>query len=456
MANANIFAQFARPVRSVSDYIGDMDRQQGNALELAMKQMQQQQAQRGMADEDTARRIFAQYGDKARNPLMEAGLAKQAFALDDRDMAANKSRADIAKAEADARKAAQEIDSKKLADAKTRIELAGSASKFVIDNPSAENAIRAADYLLQNGVFTQEQAQKAIQEIQADPTPENAKRLATLAYQSALSAEKQLSQYFNQNRGGTFAVAGVNPVTGASADVQSAPITQSADNAASNARQAADAAAGRAVTIRGQNMTDARARESTAATLTKPFEVTGPDGNPMLVQQDKQGNIRPVQGFGPKAGAEKPLNDTQSKALLFGSRMREADKVLDALAKEGTQASIPGARAGYGIGATLNVLSSAKQQQLNQAKRDFVNAVLRRESGAVIAESEFENAEKQYFPQVGDSKEVIAQKAKNRKLATDGILQEVPANRRDALKPQEALPSADDIRKQADNILRGG
>jgi len=85
MANPNIYSQFAQPVRSVQDYIGDMDRREGNALEVAMKRMQQQQAQRGMADDDAARQIFAQYGDKARNPLMAAGLSKQAFALDDRD-----------------------------------------------------------------------------------------------------------------------------------------------------------------------------------------------------------------------------------------------------------------------------------------------------------------------------------------------------------------------------------
>jgi hypothetical protein len=221
-------------------------------------------------------------------------------------------------------------------------------------------------------------------------------------------------------------------------------------------RTRSEGAANRGVTIRGQNLTDARSRESTAATLSKPFEVTGADGNPVLVQQDKQGNITPVQGYKPKGGAEKPLNDTQSKALLFGSRMREADKVLESLAKAGTTTSVPGSRSGYGVGPVVTALSSAPKQQIDQAKRDFVNAVLRRESGAVIADSEFDNADKQYFPQIGDSKEVIAQKARNRKLAIDGILQEVPENRRNSLQPTPQMPTADDIRKQADNILKGG
>ena len=68
-----------------------------------------------------------------------------------------------------------------------------------------------------------------------------------------------------------------------------------------------------------------------------------------------------------------------------------------------------------------NVLKSGDRQQFEQAKRDFVNATLRRESGAVISDSEFANADKQYFPQPGDGPEVIAQKRRNREIAIAGI-----------------------------------
>lgn len=128
-----------------------------------------------------------------------------------------------------------------------------------------------------------------------------------------------------------------------------------------------------------------------------------------------------------KAAEGKPLTDAQSKALLFGARMQESDKILGELEKSGTTTSIPGARAGYGIGSIVNAVSPASQQKLNQAKRDFINATLRRESGAVISPEEFDNADQQYFPQVGDSKEVIAQKARNRAIATRGVLAEVPS-----------------------------
>jgi hypothetical protein len=41
-------------------------------------------------------------------------------------------------------------------------------------------------------------------------------------------------------------------------------------------------------------------------------------------------------------------------------------------------------------------------------------------------------------------------------VVVDGILQEVPENRRNSLQPTPQMPTADDIRKQADNILKGG
>lgn len=133
---------------------------------------------------------------------------------------------------------------------------------------------------------------------------------------------------------------------------------------------------------------------------------------------------------------EKPLTDAQAKAALFGTRMQEANKIFDNLAKEGTTTSIPGSRAGLGIGATINAISPESQQMLDQAKRDFINAVLRRESGAVISDSEFANAERQYFPQIGDSKAVIAQKKKNREVAQRGVMVEVPGNRREAINQE--------------------
>jgi hypothetical protein len=195
------------------------------------------------------------------------------------------------------------------------------------------------------------------------------------------------------------------------------------------------------LTARGQNMADARAREVASATVTKPFEVTGPDGNPMLVRQDRQGNITPVDGYGPKTGSSKPLTDAQAKALGFGSRMRDSEKIISDLEAKGTMTpslikqgleAVPGIGGGLGMLANATIASD-EQQQVEQAQRDFLNAILRRESGAVISDQEFASGRKQYFPQPGDSDAVRQQKAKNRRLATQGVLAEVPDGKRDSL-----------------------
>jgi hypothetical protein len=220
----------------VGDYLGDMDRREGNALELAMKRLQQRTTERGMADEDTARRIFSQYGDKARNPLMEAGLAKHAFALDDRGLATRKSEADIAKTGADTRKAEQEARNKQLEEAEKRISLSGSVFRGVMQNPTVDMAAQAVEFLRVNGVFPDEQAKGMLEELMQNPTPQNVAALAERAFRASISSKEQLEAFKQQGRGGTAAVIGVDPVTGQTRDVQSAPITQSADNAATNAK----------------------------------------------------------------------------------------------------------------------------------------------------------------------------------------------------------------------------
>jgi 3-deoxy-D-arabino-heptulosonate 7-phosphate (DAHP) synthase len=79
------------------------------------------------------------------------------------------------------------------------------------------------------------------------------------------------------------------------------------------------------------------------------------------------------------------------------------------------------------LGAGANaVFASPGEQQVEQAQRDFINAVLRRESGAVISNDEFANGRRQYFPQPGDTPQVIEQKRRNREMAIQGIMMEVP------------------------------
>jgi hypothetical protein len=129
----------------------------------------------------------------------------------------------------------------------------------------------------------------------------------------------------------------------------------------------------------------------------------------------------------PLRGKGTAMSESQSNATAYGMRMKEANAILEDLAKKGVLkgALIEGVPlVGESLGKVLpSVLggTSEAQQQVNQAKSNFITAVLRKESGAVISDSEFDREDRKYFPQVNDSPAVIKQKENARKLAIKAI-----------------------------------
>jgi len=108
---------------------------------------------------------------------------------------------------------------------------------------------------------------------------------------------------------------------------------------------------------------------------------------------------------------------TQFQAATFSSRASQADNVINEIGADFTGALELGRFA-------PNFLKSSDRQRFEQAQRNFVNAILRRESGANITDTEFESAQLQYFPQPGDSPEVIQQKSQNRRTVIQGLRDE--------------------------------
>lgn len=108
---------------------------------------------------------------------------------------------------------------------------------------------------------------------------------------------------------------------------------------------------------------------------------------------------------------EKEPSQPQYAAAGYARRVEQAEKDFDELNHEGFKANTGGR---FIAGMLPLGMQSDQAQRFDQAKRNFVNAVLRKESGAAIAQSEFDSAERQYFPQPGDSAHVIAQKKANR------------------------------------------
>lgn len=133
---------------------------------------------------------------------------------------------------------------------------------------------------------------------------------------------------------------------------------------------------------------------------------------------------------------EEKFTEEQNKAAAFARRMSKSMEILNPL--DQSEASRPGlieSAIGGKLGDTyIGFTRDGDRQRYEQAKRDWVTANLRKESGAVIGVDEMNNEIAKYFPMPGDKPEVIEQKRKSREEATMGMLGAAgPAAKRDGI-----------------------
>jgi hypothetical protein len=129
---------------------------------------------------------------------------------------------------------------------------------------------------------------------------------------------------------------------------------------------------------------------------------------------------------------QKPPTEFAGKAVLFGSAMNQAEKVINKLEKEGTTtgAVLPSVISGIvklaplGVGdAAANAVEAAfradptkfagpdkNQQKLAQAQLAWSIAWLRQTSGANFGASEIASTIKEYFPLIGEDSSLVQQK----------------------------------------------
>ena len=155
-------------------------------------------------------------------------------------------------------------------------------------------------------------------------------------------------------------------------------------------------------------------------------------GRPQKMMWDEQagdfvpfgGSKAPSNGItvGPDGSVQigGPMRESEAKANIYASRMEASNSVLQNLEGQGTD--LPN-KLMSGVPVVGNYGLTPEFRQYEQAQRDFLNATLRQESGAVISPEEFENGKRQYFPQPGDDPDTIAQKARNRETAIRAIRQ---------------------------------
>lgn len=163
------------------------------------------------------------------------------------------------------------------------------------------------------------------------------------------------------------------------------------------------------VTMRGQDLVNARAKEAAAAGKA-----------PAGYRFNAEGNLEAIPG-GP-AEKDKALTEKQANATKFGARMTASAKLIEGLEKAGVNSAQVGTK--LADSGWTNWMASDQGQQYNQAARDWLSANLRDESGAAIGILEENKDYRKFFPQIGDSKAVIAQKAEARKVAERAMMVE--------------------------------
>lgn len=114
---------------------------------------------------------------------------------------------------------------------------------------------------------------------------------------------------------------------------------------------------------------------------------------------------------------QKAPTQGQYAAAQYASRIQSSNTIIDDLEEQFIGKFQPGK-------VLPEALKSEDRKLIEQAQRNFINAVLRRESGAAIAPSEFESAAKQYFPQPGDTEKVLKQKRENRRIVEQNMVNE--------------------------------
>jgi hypothetical protein len=152
---------------------------------------------------------------------------------------------------------------------------------------------------------------------------------------------------------------------------------------------------------------------------------------------ERAGNWAPGRNFasaggGGAGGGPGKLSEGQSKDVLYYTRGNEANKLLQTLGGNlttgGQQGGLRSAAdaflrglPGVGDSSTVNALVSPERQTAEQAGKEFLTSILRKDTGAAVTPAEFEIYGDMYLPRVGDSPAQLQQKARARDIALQSI-----------------------------------
>lgn len=181
----------------------------------------------------------------------------------------------------------------------------------------------------------------------------------------------------------------------------------------------------------------ARAGASTT-TVSYGAPVAGIDeqGNQVFFQPSRTGGSPSiVKGVRP---APEGMKEGQAKEAGFADRIAQSTPFFDTAepptVSQGIKANVPLAG---------NAMLTPESRQWYQNERNFINAVLRRESGATIQPHEFAEARQQYIPQPFDDPGTKEMKRRNRETVMRAVAR--------GAGPTYKLPSVGDIQWTNEN-----
>lgn len=263
-ADAGIFQQYLQPVKSVAEYRAGMDAQEQNALQLAASRMQAKLSQRDFEEGEQARQVAKDNANGDYNALsaafMKAGMPKRAQEVLAAGLKADAERTTITKNKQDIEKGSIDLDEAK------RI---GSLKRAIAFN-GPQDAILDIQTRLKNGELTQEQADQHLSTIPQDQAGFAMWQLDMT--KKLLSPEKRVEMVtakpVSETDGQTKFYRDVNPnsptygkvVDGTQVQIQVSPEAKLVDE-----RTRSEGAKNRGVQMRGQDLTDSRARETLAS-----------------------------------------------------------------------------------------------------------------------------------------------------------------------------------------------
>ena len=186
--------------------------------------------------------------------------------------------------------------------------------------------------------------------------------------------------------------------------------------------------------------------QATQINLGSPVAGVNEKGEPVFFQPSKSGGqavlvpgIKPLQE--PKAPTE-----SQAKAQTFYSQMTSASKELQDLQDKGFDPTSIKNQAQVNLAGTpIRAAVSPEAQGARQAQEQWAESFLRIKTGAAATRDEVMRNVATFFPQIGDSQQVIEQKARARKQAEQDVLSMTKPG---AVTQQKGPRSKEDILKQ--------